>query len=109
MSRTVTHTHDVDEWPFDVPPNTAVLTTRQVVEGHPILQVFHDPDDQWQFLCGSQVTREDGRVACLACVVSREPALAQLADIPSGWLATRSAPDQPWARTPYVGPWEHED
>ncbi|MGH3580210.1 MAG: hypothetical protein ACRDUB_01375 [Mycobacterium sp.] len=109
MSRTVNHTHDdPDGWPFDMPPNTAVLTTRRVVEGHPILEVFHDPDGEWQFLCGSTVTREDGRVACIACVVSRDPALAQLADIPIGWFASRASPEEPWARTRYEGPWERE-
>jgi len=89
-----------------MPPNTAVLTTRQVVEGQPILQVFHDPDGEWQFLCGSTVTREDGRVACITCVLSQEPTLAQLADIPIGWLAYRDSPEQPWVRTRYEGAWE---
>jgi hypothetical protein len=107
MSRATNHTHDVgDEWPFDIAPNTAVLITRRVLEGHPILEVFHDPDGEWQFLCGSTVTREDGRVACLACVVSQEPALAQLADTPIGWFARRPSPDQPWERARYDGPWE---
>lgn len=107
MSRTVNHTHDVaGDWPFDAPPNTAVLTTRRVVEGDPVLEVFHDPDGEWQFLCGSPVTREDGRVACLACAVSQEPTLAQFADLPIGWSAQRAAPGQPWVRTKYEGSWE---
>jgi hypothetical protein len=104
----VSHTHSVDEsqWPFDTPLDTAVFTTRQVMEGHPILEVHHDPDGDWQFVCGTTGAREDGRLVCLGCVIGQEPALAQLADLPIGWFAYRSAPDKPWARTKYAQSWE---
>ena len=43
-----------DDWPFDDPPNVAVVTTRDVTEDKvPILFVSHDRDDgAWQFLTG---------------------------------------------------------
>lgn len=42
------------DWPFDQPPNCAVITQRQIVDGsQPILRVSHDEeDDGWQFLTG---------------------------------------------------------
>ena len=53
----------MDVWPFADPPNTAVITTRPVLEqSAPILLVVHDAvDGTWQFLCG---TTNDS--ACLA-------------------------------------------
>ncbi|MCE1182070.1 MAG: hypothetical protein LWW81_07165, partial [Rhodocyclales bacterium] len=41
-----------NNWPFDQPRNSAVITQKQVVTGKaPILQVTHDADDHgWQFL-----------------------------------------------------------
>jgi hypothetical protein len=102
----MSHRHDDVQWPFETPPNTAVFTTRQVLEGHPILEVHHDPDGDWQFVCGTTSAREDGRLVCLGCFINGQPGLAQLADIPVGWFAYRSSPDQPWARTRYEGPWD---
>jgi hypothetical protein len=30
-------------WPFDQEPNVAAITSRQVLEGHPILRIAHYP------------------------------------------------------------------
>ena len=48
-------------WPWDQPPNCAVVTLRAIVEnGAPILHVTHDLDDHgWQFLDGRDVKMED--------------------------------------------------
>jgi hypothetical protein len=42
----------MDDWPFDQPPNCAVITQRHITHGAtPILHVGHDSeDDRWQFL-----------------------------------------------------------
>lgn len=102
----MSHAHGFDEsqWLFTAPSNTAVFTSRQVIEGHPILEVHHDAEGDWQFVCGTTNAAEDAKLVCLGCVISREPALAQLADMPTGWFAYRSAPDQPWTRRKYQGP-----
>jgi len=49
-------------WPFPDSAETAVLTTRQVLEqGLPVLLVTHDRDDgAWQFLCGTTDDPKDG-------------------------------------------------
>ena len=36
-------------WRFDDPPNAASLTTKLVLDGSPILRVYHDYDGGWQF------------------------------------------------------------
>ena len=92
----------IDDWPFEDPPNMAVITTVNVLEhGHPVLLVTHDEDDGgWQFLCGKTNDTEDGRVMGLREIVRRDPSLKQLADLPLGWRAWRSSADEPWRREP---------
>ena len=86
-------------WPFRDPPNTASITTRQVLEGAPILRVTHDADDGgYQFLCGTTVDPADARIVGLGRMFGRDPSLGELADLPEGWQAWRAAPGRPWKR-----------
>jgi hypothetical protein len=89
-------------WPFEDPPNTASITTRQVLEGAPVLLVTHDADDgSWQFLCGITDDSVDGRVVGLGRICERDPTLRQLADLPEGWRAWRASTEAPWERAPW--------
>ena len=90
------------DWPFEDAPNTASITTRQVLEaGAPILRVTHDADDgSWQFLCGTTDDPADARVIGLGRMYARDATLGELADLPEGSQAWRAAPDQPWQRGP---------
>jgi GNAT superfamily N-acetyltransferase len=88
-------------WPFEDTRNTAAITTRQVLEGAPILRVAHDADDgSWQFLCGTTDETSDGRVVGLGSLCDRDPSLLGLADLPEGWSAWRERPGAPWRRNP---------
>lgn len=88
-------------WSFDAGKNRAVFTTKPVLDGTlPILLVSHDEDDDWQFLCGTTIAPKDGKLVCLSTIVDLHPALTELADLPEGWQATRSSPDQAWERRP---------
>jgi hypothetical protein len=90
----------VDEWPFEDPPNTASITTRQVLEGAPVLRVTHDADDGgWQFLCGTTNDTADGRVVGLGRMCDRDGSLLEVADLPEGWHAWRERVGAPWRRT----------
>ena len=53
-----------DDWPFDDPPNVAVVTTRDVTEDKaPILFVSHDRDDgAWQFHSAAPPSIDDARL-----------------------------------------------
>lgn len=88
------------EWPFDDPPNVAVITTRQILsKDAPILFVSHDEEDGgWQFHTDENVSESDARIVSLHFVVSRDSSLKQLADLPLGWVATRSSVAAPWQR-----------
>ncbi len=86
-------------WPFSDAKGVAVITTRLVLEGEPILLVTHDADDGcWQFLCGTTTNVEESRVVGLESVVNLDKTLCELADLPLGWRAWREAPGQPWQR-----------
>jgi hypothetical protein len=76
-------------WPFDQAPNVAAITTRQVLEGHPILRVVHYEDDHsWAFTCGTTDDESDGRVASMKSIVQRDESLKEIADLPPGWKAS---------------------
>jgi hypothetical protein len=91
-----------DNWPFDDPPNVAVITTRSVIKDNaPILLVAHDEEDgAWQFLPGGPVREEDARVVALRRILDLDPGVAELADLPSGCEASRITPADPWQRRP---------
>ena len=92
----------MDNWPFADPPNLACITVRQVVHcGQAICLVVHDADDGcWQFLTRGAVDIADGMVVSLGGMLLRDGSLAELADLPLGWQAWRTAPDAPWQQGP---------
>lgn len=91
----------MNHWPFADTRRTASITTRQVLEGAPILLVTHDADDgSWQFLCGTTNDTEDGRVVGLGEMYARDATLGEVADLPEGWRAWRAAVGLPWQRSP---------
>lgn len=95
----VNHTHAFANWPFDDPINTAAFTTRPVLEqGVPVLLVSHDEDGDWQFLCGTTTELDDCKIVCLGCAFERDPTLAEVADLPLGWMAERDALGDEWVR-----------
>ena len=68
-------TDNPTDWPFDQTPNTAAITTRQVLEDNlPILRVSHYRDDHsWAFVCGTTNKTEDGRVICMIEALEIDP------------------------------------
>jgi hypothetical protein len=91
----------VGDWPFKDPENVAAMTERQVTHGgQPILLVAHDADDgMWQFLAGGPVEMADAMIVSLGEVFTIDPSVGELADLPLGWTAERSASGQPWRRS----------
>jgi hypothetical protein len=73
---------------------------RQVLEGsEPILLVGHDADDHgWQFIGTSDASIADGRVVCLEHIVSLDPSVLEVADLPPGWQAVRKRVGGRWKR-----------
>ena len=87
-------------WLFDDPEETEVITLERILRGEsPLLLVTHDLEDgTWQFLDGGHVFEDDGATVLLGEMIQFDPSLESLADLPSGWYAWRTAPDEPWQR-----------
>lgn len=87
-------------WLFPDPPNTACFTTRHVLNGSPILRVYHDYDGDWQFHGDPSQSDndEDAKLVCLFEVVGSDASLAELYDLPYGWRAERTLTVSQWTR-----------
>jgi hypothetical protein len=90
-------------WPFDQLRNCAAITTRQILDGsEPILLVTHEAEDQgWQFISATHPSVTGGRVVGLEEIVSLDPTILEIADLPSGWQAIRNEVGGPWTRRPH--------
>jgi hypothetical protein len=91
-------------WFFQAGKNRAVFTTKSVTEdGYPVLQVFHDKQDDWQFLSGLGQKPGTWQLVSLGNMIERDPTLAELADLPEGWCASRRSVGAKWRREPIEG------
>lgn len=83
---------------FKEQPDIAVFTTKFVVEeGAPILYVYHFEDGSWQFSGEQQGLKdEDYRVVSLMEILSIDPTLDQLGDLPAGFEAFRKTTKVKW-------------
>lgn len=94
----------MNTWPFDDPPNTAVVSTKQVVDDHqPILYVSHEEDEDgdslWQFHPGINCFQmEDALIVSLGSILQLDQTLFTLADLEIGYYATRERVGAPWQR-----------
>lgn len=87
-----------NHWPFDDAPNTASLTTLFVLDGSPILDVYHDFEGGWQFHGEQFATAADARVVSLSSMLTLDATIAELCDLPYGWKAVRDRVASPWRR-----------
>ena len=77
----------------------AAITTRQVLEGRPILRVVHyDDDHSWAFTCGTTNDEADGRVISMEEAVTLDSTIREVSDLPPGWRAWRRAAGGKWQR-----------
>ena len=87
-------------WTFPDPPHTMVFLSKAVQTGaEPITYVSHDIEDgAWQFLGPSMAGDDKPVISCFHHPIDQDPSLKELADLPLGWYADRSAPHEPWVR-----------
>ena len=90
----------MDDWPFDQPPNCAVITVRAIANRDlPILHVSHDADDHgWQFLTGGALVVEEAVMVSLREILELDESIWELADLPPGWIAWRESSLSGWIR-----------
>lgn len=85
------------KFPFMDSPATATITCCHVLEGEPIMYITHDEDDgMWQFLCGKPHSEADARVISLYDMWREDSSVAEVAGMPLGFVAERSAPGCAW-------------
>lgn len=90
-------------WPFRDPADRVVYTTRFVFDDDlPVLLVSHDPDGEWEFLCGTTDKPKDGREIMLGEVLELDERIREVADLPVGWRAWRDSPEAPWMQRPFT-------
>jgi hypothetical protein len=85
-------------WPFREGRHRAAVTTKPVLDGHPVLLVSRDQEGDWQFLCGTTNRTEDAKIVSLGCIFERDSTLAEVADLPGGWTASRKRKGAAWRR-----------
>lgn len=90
------------DWPFDQPPDSAVITLRSILfDGATILHVSHDEDDHgWQFLGAGDADPDDAAVVGLAETLRLDASVLEVSNLPLGWHAWRPSADSPWQRAP---------
>lgn len=85
-------------WPFPNDPHQGVFISRCVFEeGAPIVRVFHDRDDDWQFIGPVEDPEADGcKLSCFHCVLERDATIRRLGALPKGWEAWRDDTRSAW-------------
>ena len=82
-----------------VAPNALGIASRFVLSGdEPVRLVIHHGDGTWDFLCNTTSAPADVVTVHAAEVFNRFADLAELADLPKGYLAEREDPGAPWHR-----------
>ena len=89
------------DWPFDQAPNVAAITCASVVDGSPILLVIHYSEDHSSgFLDGGAFDVANGKVIRMGTAMKLDPTIAEVSDLPPGWVASRRAVGGAWTREP---------
>lgn len=86
------------DFKFYEPHNLCVFTTQTVIEGQPVLYVYHDTDGEWQFHSTDDITDEEPLTLSLESVVKLDSSINQLYDLKPGWYASRNDKESEWVR-----------
>lgn len=81
---------------FQEEKNLGVFTTRQVLEGKPILYVYHDEEGDWQFHSEDEPLEEDVRLVALTAIVGIDPGIVALHQLAYGERAWRASAADEW-------------
>ncbi|RBL88215.1 DUF4262 domain-containing protein [Chitinophaga flava] len=81
---------------FQEEKNLAVFTSRQILEGSPILYIYHDEDGDWQFLNEEETKEQDVRIVALSEIAKIDPGIKELHLLSYGQRAWRASPKDKW-------------
>lgn len=85
-----------EDFKFYEKRNLAVFTTKQVLEGAPILFAYHNDDGAWQFHTNSEPNEDDARIVCLDEITQIDPTTNELYRLDFGWQAWREEKGAEW-------------
>lgn len=69
-----------------------MTTTHVLKEGRDITHVFHDADNHgWQFHYPGEKKPLDAMIVAIKTIVRFDPSVQEVADLPPGWVATRTS------------------
>ena len=87
---------------FPIPPEEMVITSEYVtVDRMPIVYVSREYDEEegevWQFHCGNgDFSMGKMQIVRLSTILGFDASVLEVSDLPMGFCARRSHPDQPW-------------
>lgn len=78
--------------------NKAIITTKRILSKEsPVLTVYHDLEDDWQFLDNQELFEEDAVVISFGQILELDETLKNILSLEEGYLATRkSLKDNNW-------------
>ena len=88
--------------------NLGVFTTRKILDGQPILFVYHNSDGDWQFHHDQLPNLKDGKLVALEALVKKDPSLNELHYLGYGQRAIRNSVDDKWVFEDYENEDENE-
>ncbi|MGO4288187.1 DUF4262 domain-containing protein [Chitinophaga sp. RAB17] len=76
--------------------NLAVYTTKYVLEGKPILYVYHNDDGAWQFHSEPEPDLKDAKLVSLESITRLDPGINELYHLSLGQSARRGSMEEEW-------------
>lgn len=76
--------------------NLGVFTTKQVLEGEPILYVYHNDDGDWQFHSSAEPDMDDVKMVSLEKITQLDPTVNEIYYLQYGWNAWREKEGEEW-------------
>jgi hypothetical protein len=95
--RRLVRSHTVPHFPDR---NLGVFTSTLVRDGVPVLLVFHDDNNDWQFLSSKEEAAAEILLTHVSHLLDTDPTLDEIANLPLGWKAWRWSVGEDWIREP---------
>ncbi len=76
--------------------NLGVYTSKQALNGDPVLYVYHKNDGDWQFHTCLEPNLDDARLVCLSEMTKLDPTINDLYHLQFGWWAWRDTREDEW-------------
>lgn len=86
-------------WSYPIPKETAVVTNLRALYGHPITEVCHWEDDEWELVAAHDepIEKRDLIVVPFATLLALDPSLEQVLSLPAGKAVRRDDPSAAWS------------